>query len=242
MTSIVDALATRLPAGTIQLNTPVTGISRHDNGWRISLTPALREEHEEGTPFNAVILAIPAHAAARLLEKLDPDLAAELAAIPYAGCAVVSFGFTRRQIGHALNGFGFVVPQREGRQIIAASFASLKYAGRAPADSVLVRAFVGGALQPEWMHESDASLVGIALSELKDLLNVTGEPIVTDIARWPISMPQYHVGHLERVSRIEQLVARWAGLALGGNAYHGVGIPQCIASGQSAAERIASPT
>ena len=104
----------------------------------------------------------------------------------------------------------------------------------------LIRVFVGGALQPELLQLSDAELRRLALEDLSALLNITGEPQITDIARWPASMPQYHVGHLDRVARIEQLTARHPNLALAGNAYHGVGIPQCIASGQQAAERIAS--
>jgi protoporphyrinogen/coproporphyrinogen III oxidase len=100
--------------------------------------------------------------------------------------------------------------------------------------------FVGGALHPELLQLCDEDLRRLALHDLSALLNITGEPQVTDIARWPVSMPQYHVGHLDRIARIEQRSANWSNLALAGNAYHGVGIPQCIASGQTAAERIAS--
>jgi oxygen-dependent protoporphyrinogen oxidase len=190
--------------------------------------------------FDALILALPAPAAAKLLAVVASQLAAELAAIEYAGCAVVSFGFHRRQIQHALDGFGFVVPAVERRRIIAASFASVKYAGRAPADDVLIRVFIGGALQPQMLDLPDNELRSVALEELSDLLRIAGEPLITDIARWPRSMPQYHVGHLARVERIEQLAAGYPTLALAGNAYRGVGIPQCIASGQFAADRIAS--
>ena len=136
------------------------------------------------------------------------------------------------QIGHELNGFGLVVPQVEHRKIIAASFASHKFPGRA-ADVCADPRFVGGALQPELLQLSDPDLRRIALEELNSLLNITGEPQITDIARWPASMPQYHVGHLDRVARIDQRTAHWPNLALACNAYHGVGIPQCIASGQT---------
>jgi oxygen-dependent protoporphyrinogen oxidase len=249
MTSVVNALADRLPANTIQLNTRVANISRApDNRWLLLPLPPGEGQVEglpgegrgEGQSFDALIIATPAHAAAKLLEACDAELAAELAAIPYAGCAVVSFGLARHQIGHELNGFGLVVPQVERRRIIAASFASQKFPGRAPDDSVLIRVFVGGALQPELLQLSDPDLGRIALEELSSLLNVNGDPQITDIARWPASMPQYHVGHRDRIARIELLAARHPNLALAGNAYHGVGIPQCIASGQQAAERIAS--
>ena len=132
------------------------------------------------------------------------------------------------------------MPRIENRRIIAASFASQKFPGRSPADSVLIRVFVGGALQPELADLPDADLRRLVCKELAALIEFTGEPLWTDVARWPRSMPQYHVGHLDRVARIQKLTARHPGLALAGNAYHGVGIPQCIHSGQKAAERIAA--
>ena len=244
MISLVTAIASRLPSGTIHLHAPVTTVEpRADNQWRIGFAPtATHRQSEIGSPqaFDALIVALPAHAAAELVCSWDGGLAAELSAIEYAGCAVVSLGFAGRQIAQPLDAFGFVVPQVENRRIIAASFASLKFAGRAPADHVLVRAFIGGALQPELAELPDAGLRQLALDELSDLLGIEGQPVMTDIARWPRSMPQYHVGHLERVALIEQLAARHRGLALAGNAYHGVGIPQCIESGEWAAARIAA--
>jgi oxygen-dependent protoporphyrinogen oxidase len=250
MKSLITALAASghhevVGAGAIQLNTRVSSISRESNQWQLDFgfrisDCGLDSPNPQLLSFDALLLAVPAHAAARLLESTASDLAAELAAISYASCAVISLGFARRQIGHALDGFGFVVPQREGRRIIAASFASLKYPGRAPSDCVLIRTFIGGALQPELLQLPDTDLIDIAIEELSELLSITGEPLVTDVARWPHSMPQYHVGHLDRARRIEQLVARLPNLALAGNAYHGVGIPQCVASGQAAAEHIAA--
>ncbi|HEY3391146.1 MAG TPA: protoporphyrinogen oxidase [Lacipirellulaceae bacterium] len=240
MASMVEAIANRLPRDSVHLNTTITSVHHESTGWNLNVKSSaphspLPTPHSR---FDALILALPAHAAARLLAQCDPALAADLAAIPYAGCAVVSLGFARKQIAHPLDAFGFVVPQVERRRIIAASFASLKFPGRAPEGCVLIRVFIGGALQPELAELVDADLRRLALEELRDLLYITGEPILTDIAHWPDSMPQYHVGHLERIARIEQLAARHHRLALAGNAYHGVGIPQCIASGESAAERL----
>jgi oxygen-dependent protoporphyrinogen oxidase len=244
MTSMVEAIAGRLPSDSIHLNASVTSIGNlADRRWEVISGPTNPQSARSspaagGSPqsFDAIILAIPAHAAAHLLAPFDPALAVELAAIPYAGCAVVSLGFSRRQIAHPLDAFGFVVPQIERRRVIAGSFASLKFPGRAPDDRVLIRVFLGGALQPELVALPDADLCRIAVEELTDLLHISGEPLLTDIARWPSSMPQYHVGHLDRIARIEQLAARHSGLALAGNAYRGVGIPQCIASGQRAAD------
>jgi oxygen-dependent protoporphyrinogen oxidase len=241
MTSLVHAIANRLPKDAIHLKTPISSVTRQsDRKWNFEFRPPPSPLRTPPSSFDAIILALPTHAASMLLQSFDPRLAAELAAIEYAGCIVVSAGFERSQIAHPLDGFGFVVPQVEKRPIIAASFASQKFPGRAPGDAVLIRAFIGGALHPELLDLDDNALRRLALDEVADLLHITGMPLATDIARWPRSMPQYHVGHLARVARIEELASHHAGLALAGNAYHGVGIPQCITSGESAAEQIAA--
>jgi protoporphyrinogen/coproporphyrinogen III oxidase len=236
--SLVAKLADRLPQDGVHLNTSVTRVDRQSGKWQLTFNPRSATDNPRSI-FEAIVVAVPAFAAAKLLESSNSQLAAELATIEYAGCAVVSLGFHHHQIGHALNGFGFVVPQTENRRIIAGSFASLKYPGRAPNDHVLIRVFIGGALPPELLDLPDTDLRRVALDELADLLQITGIPLVTDIARWPRSMPQYHVGHLARVARIEQLTDAYPTLALAGNAYRGVGIPQCVASGEAAAQRIA---
>jgi protoporphyrinogen/coproporphyrinogen III oxidase len=240
MTSLVEALASSVPRLRIHLNATVASIVRVGGQWRLDWSLPAATISDLPPTFDAVVIALPAHAAAEVLEACGPELSAELSVIEYASCAVVSLGFARRQIGQPLDGFGFVVPQTERRRIIAGSFASLKFPGRAPENHVLVRAFIGGALQPEMLKLSDAELIRVAWEELAELLQISGEPVVTDIAHWPRSMPQYHVGHLDRVARIEELVAAHPTLALAGNAYRGVGIPQCIASGRAAAERIAA--
>ncbi|MCI0335406.1 MAG: protoporphyrinogen oxidase [Planctomycetes bacterium] len=259
MASLVQALVARISPSAIHLNAPIESVRQMSDGrWQLdfgfrisdfglaegSFNPQSRVPSGCRNPqsaFDALILAVPAYAAAELLRRHDPTLATELATIEYAGCAVVSLAFQRNQIGHALDGFGFVVPQVERRRIIAASFASQKFPGRAPEGAALIRVFIGGALQPELLDLPDHELRQLALDELRDLLQITGEPLLTDIARWPRSMPQYHVGHLDRIARIEELAARHPTLALAGNAYRGVGIPQCIASAESAAERLATP-
>lgn len=238
MKSLVTALAKCLPPERIHLSTAVTSITKSDNRWQLHFQSLATAANSSGG-FNAIIVALPAHHAASVVDTVDNALAGELREIEYAGCAVICLGFKRDQFGHALNGFGFIVPHNERRRIIAGSFASLKFPGRAPEQHVLVRVFIGGALQPEMLKLSDLQLTQIAIEELADLLNVTGAPLMSEIVRWPRSMPQYHVGHLDRVERIEKLSAAHIGLALAGNAYRGVGIPQCIASGQTAAQRIA---
>jgi oxygen-dependent protoporphyrinogen oxidase len=240
MSSLVTALTNRLQRSTIQLNARVTRIDQiPDTRWQVDVEHPASPIPHPASLYDALILALPAHAAARLLESHDSVLSAALAEIEYSSCIVVSFGFDRRQIAHPLDGFGVVVPRIEKRRIIAASFASRKFPGRAPDEAVLIRTFIGGALQPELVDLPDNELRRLALDELRELLGISGEPRVTDITRSPRSMPQYHVGHLERIAHTEQLSARHPTLALAGNAYHGVGIPQCIASGEAAAERIA---
>jgi oxygen-dependent protoporphyrinogen oxidase len=247
MTSVINALARSIPPSAIHLGVRVWRASLQPDGkWGLELKStnpqsARSSPAAAGNPqsFDALIVTAPAPAASKLLRDFDPDLAADLAGIEYAGCAVISFGFERSQLTQPLDGFGFVVPQIENRAIIAASFASQKFAGRAPAGAVLIRVFIGGALRPDLLRLDDDALRRLALDELADLLHTTGMPLVTDVARWTGSMPQYHLGHLARVARIEQRASMHTGLALAGNAYHGVGIPQCVASGQSAAERIA---
>jgi oxygen-dependent protoporphyrinogen oxidase len=242
ITTLTQALAAHLPPDAIQLDTPVASVHQtEDDRWQLGFSSGPPPSALRPPPsFDALILAVPAHAAAKLLDRQDAALSAELAAIEYAGCNVISLAFKRSQIGHSLDGFGLVVPHVERRRIIAASFASRKFPGRAPADTVLIRVFVGGALQPELLDLPDSELRRIAIDELGELLQIRGQPLFTDIARWPHSMPQYHVGHVARVVHIERLAARLLRLALAGNAYHGVGIPQCIASAESAAEYVAA--
>jgi oxygen-dependent protoporphyrinogen oxidase len=233
MSSLVDALAARLATTRLRLNTPVTALERSAAGtWRVTT----REDADE---FAAVVLALPAPQAAPLAGRLDAELGSRLAAIEYAGAAVVVAAFRREQFAHPLNGFGFVAPIVERRKILSASFANIKFAGRAPDDCVIVRVFIGGACQPELLRLDDAALQQLAWDELGELLGLRGAPQFADVVRWDGRMPQYHVGHLDRVAAIDAQVARLPGLALAGNAYRGVGIPFCVRSGEQAAEAIA---
>jgi oxygen-dependent protoporphyrinogen oxidase len=144
-------------------------------------------------------------------------------------------------VAHPLDAAGLVVPRREGRRMLAASFSSQKFPGRAPAGSVLIRTFVGGALDPATAAIEDERLVPLVLAELREILGVRGSPQIVQINRWLDAMPQYTVGHADRVATIRRLVAGHHGLALAGAAYEGVGIPQVIASGQAAAASVRHP-
>ncbi len=134
--------------------------------------------------------------------------------------------------------FGFVVPAIESRKIMACTFSSLKYPGRAPEGHLLFRAFVGGSLQPELFNDSDAILERNVRAEVANLLGVNAEPLFTRIRRYPNSMPQYHVGHQARIGQIESGLDNYSNLALAGSAYHGVGISDCVRTGEEAAEKL----
>ena len=245
LTSLVEAMAQRLPPGAVQLNSRVAGIDRVAKGWRVRLEQSAVRPHSGPLPegereavFDAVILAAPSYEVARLLAPVDPGLASDLARIEHSGTAVVSLGFDDRQVGHPLDGMGAVVPSIEKSPILACSFSSRKYPHRAPEGKSLLRAFVGGARRPELAEMPDNELLPLVLEHLRPLFDIHGEPVFCDIAHWPRTMPQYHVGHKELVAGIDARVKQIPGLQLAGNAYRGVGLPDCIHGGEQAAERV----
>ena len=231
MGTLPRALADALPPRTIRCNTAVRRVGRSgSNGnWRVELL--------DGPPIEAsgVILTTEAHASARLLDGHDAELAQGLRSIPYASSAIVTVGYRRDQIAHPLDGFGAVVPAIEGRSILAMSFLSVKFPTRAPEGSALIRVFVGGATQADLFELGDEEVAAIVRRELGDLIGARGEPTLIDVGRHPRAMPQYTLGHLDRVAAIDRRAARHAGLVLAGNAFGGVGIPDCVRSGQDAA-------
>lgn len=240
LTDKLEERSNALGQTSTRLNTTVESIALESaaSGGNSSPQWTLKTSGNETLIADAVCLALPAYVSSRLLGKLDPQLAAELAEISYASSATINLAYKRTDIPHPLDGFGFVVPFIEKRSLIACTFSSVKFAGRAPQDQVLLRAFVGGALQPEMFELSEGELLSRVLGDLRDLLGIERAPLFTEVSRWERSMPQYHVGHLERVRRIEARVAFLPGLVLAGNAYSGLGIPDCIRSGETAAALI----
>ncbi len=187
--------------------------------------------------FDAVILTPAAYRVADLVEPMAVDLARQLRGIEYASSAIVVSGHRLSDVDHLLHAFGLVIPHIEQRRILAVSFSSRKFPNRAPAGRVLLRTFVGGALQPEPFDLDDRSMIGLVKEELQATLGVRGEPDFMEVFRYPRAMPQYHVGHLDCVREIERMTDAFPGFALAGNAYHGVGIPDAIHSGEQAAEK-----
>lgn len=216
----------------IRLNTRVARLEFNGTEWRITT------DKEEQFKTDRVCLALPAYVAASLLNDTHEQLAQKLRRIKYTSTATINFGYRRAAIAHPLNGFGFVVPFIEKRSLIACTFSSVKFSGRAPDDHVLLRAFAGGALQPEIFALDESEMSRRVEADLRELLGISGDPLFVEVAKWERSMPQYEVGHLDRVSEIEALVNELPGLALAGNAYRGAGIPDCIRSGEAAAESL----
>ncbi len=235
METLTKTLGARLPMGTVRLSTPVRRISRGDarGPWRLELLDGSTHE------ATAVVLATEAHAAARLIDAHDPELSRQLRGIPYASSIVVNVAYRRDAVAHPLDGFGVVVPAIEGRSILAVSFTSVKLAHRAPAGTVLLRVFLGGAMQPSMFDLDDAQVGEVVRRELGELLGAQGEPLLMTISRHARAMPQYTLGHLERVGAIRETMARHPGLFLTGNAFDGVGVPDCVRGARATADSVA---
>jgi len=233
MQTLIDAMAAGL-GERVRLNAPVREIVRGGDGrgWCVFL--------RDGTPLgaDAVICTASAPESARLLGGVSQTLAARLAQLRYSSIAVVNLAYRLADFPVAPNATGFVVPRVEGRQVIAGSFSSIKFPGRAAAGQVLLRLFIGGSLQSELLRLSDQELGEIARRELHELMGVTTQPLLTMVARWDDSMPQYGLGHTRWAADVQAQVQRLPGLALAGAAYGGVGISDCIHAGELAAEAV----
>ena len=236
MEELVAALVARLPAATLRLGTPARAVARDRGAWQVRLG--------DGTAVtaDALVLAGEAPRMAPLVEALDPALAGLLAGVRYASSAAVGLAYPRAAVRHPLDGFGFIVPRTEGRRTIACTFASVKYPERAPAGHVLLRVFLGGALWPDLLAADDATLVREARADAGALLGLDGEPVLIRVWRHAAAMPQYEVGHLDRVRAMEARAATAPGLTLAGAAYRGVGLADCIRSGEAAAEQVLGVT
>ncbi|MCU1264867.1 MAG: Protoporphyrinogen and coproporphyrinogen oxidase [Acidobacteria bacterium] len=236
MQVLVDELSARVQ-DQIRLNTRAESLSLSECGttWNIRLTDRTSIEAD------FVCLAIPAYAAAALLQETDAELSHLLNQIEYASTATINLAYRRVDIPHALDGFGFVVPFIESRSILACTFSSVKFAGRAPEEHVLLRAFLGGALQPHLFELGEDEMLRRVREDLRDLLGLVKPPLFSVVQKWRRSMPQYHVGHLDLVSRIRARAQTLPGLHLAGNSYGGAGVPDCIRSGEAAAEKALAP-
>ena len=228
----VDALLSRLPASGLHAGTPAQAIQREGTGgWLVSAGM-------QSDQFDALILALPAHAAASLLRPQSPDIADELGSIPYTSSITIALGYGAQVRASLPAGFGFLVPRGEDRHLLAATFVHNKFPHRAPADRALLRCFIASEKAELVWDCSDDAVVKIVGKELDQILGVHSEALFARVYRWKRAMAQYTVGHLERVERIERMCQDLPGLCLAGNGYRGIGISDCIQSGFDAARRI----
>jgi oxygen-dependent protoporphyrinogen oxidase len=232
MGSLIDALLERIPAGSLRPEARAASLRGEGGRWRIGIDGGGEIEAD------AVCLALPTEPARGLLEPLSERLGARLGEIPYGSVATLNLAFDRGQVAHPLDGMGFVVPEIEGRMILACSFSSSKFDGRAPDGKVLLRAFVGGAQGKIAFDFSDDEIIERVMSEIGPLLGIQGAPEAAVLSRYPGAMAQYRLGHVERVRAIEEEMKNLPGLAVAGSAYRGVGIPDCAAGAGEAAENL----
>ncbi len=235
LSSLVAAVEKDLLAsGRVTINTNQTVDSIRRNGTRWTLQGA----SESNPEFDGVVITLPCYKAAQLLSDATPELASTLNEYEYASSAIVVRGHRLSDFLHPLDAFGLVIPGIGGRKILAVSFTSRKFVGRAPDGGVLLRTFVGGAMQPELMNHTDDEIKAIVNEELTSILGMRTPPTFSQVVRYNNAMPQYHVGHLALVDRTESQVSSVHGLQLAGSAFRGVGIPDSIASGRTAAEQL----
>lgn len=233
MGSLVEKLEKKLE-NFICHSTPIQTVEKEGQGWRV-LTPWSAYDAD------ALCLAIPSHEAARMLSEACPELSNQLTAIRFEPVATINYLFERRAVKHPLDGFGFVVPASEKSNLIGCSFSHQKFEGRVfDKQYVLLRAFAGGAYGDALFREEDEKVIATVFDELKTILKITGDPIKTQLSRYPKGMPQYEVGHLEHVHQIFSLAQKEKGLFLTGLSYHGIGIPDCVRSAGETAEKMSA--
>ena len=230
LAEIVEALEARLSSIEILRGTSVLSLEPTSLGYRVRLANGDNREAE------AVILATPAFVTAELVAGLDEPLADALRGIPYVSTATVSVAFPLADIPRPLDGYGYLIPRAENRPILACTWTSTKFPHRAPEGFGLIRAFIGRAGQQDVLDQDDEALVALVCEEMRRVLGIGVPPLLQRLFRWPRAMPQYTLGHLGRLATIEQRLVGRPGLFVAGSAYRGIGLPDCIHSGEQAAE------
>jgi oxygen-dependent protoporphyrinogen oxidase len=230
MQHLAETVVSRLTGSSLLTDAPVQAIQREAGGWVVSAGM-------QSDQFDGVIVALPAPAASQVLRMASPELSAELGAVQYSSSITVGLGFDREVRQVLPPGFGFLVPRSEGRQLLAATFVHNKFPHRAPEDRALLRCFFAGLNAESVWPFADDQIVGIVRKELQQILGLRAEPLFARVYKWKSAMAQYGVGHLDRLDRIERLRQHLPGLALAGNGYRGIGVPDCVRSGRDAASQ-----
>jgi protoporphyrinogen/coproporphyrinogen III oxidase len=238
MQQLVDALTAKIDPASIRVSTPVSSIRRKKNLWTVQ---ACGVEED----YDAIIFASPAWAAGALLSPIDPVLGEDLSTIPYSSSITINLVYDESNLGTLPEGFGFLVPAVENRAMLACTFVQRKFLGRTPPGKAVFRAFLGGIRNESLMTEPDEALVAVVRRELSEILghktiSPSIEPEYTQVTRWRRAMAQYSVGHQDRIARVTSHAAALPGLRLVGNAYDGIGIPDCIRLGRKAAKELAA--
>jgi oxygen-dependent protoporphyrinogen oxidase len=232
---LIDALSAHL-GGAVKCGTAVRSVGESASVARWVLTG----HRGESWAADAVVLTCPAYEQAAILQDLDPALADEVGAIPYNRIAVVALGYRQKDCRGPLDGFGYIAPQNTRRDVLGVQWCSSIFPDRAPPGFVLWRALCGGVHRAEQLDWDDDRLAKAVHEEIKLAMGVTGEPVFRRVVRWPRAIPQYAVGHLARVARIDALAAKHRGLFLTGNAYRGVAMADCVEQAGLVAARVAN--
>src|SRR5271166_408878 len=231
MQQMFDALVARLDAKALKTSSPVLSVIRQNDGWTVCA--GYKTDH-----FDAVIIATPTHAAAKLLDAADAELSRDLGGIQYSSSITVTLGYDEKVRRSLPPGFGFLVPRSEGHRMLAATFVHNKFPHRAPDNRALVRCFLGGARDEQILQASEKEILEIVRAELQKIIGLNVDPLFARVYKWKAAMAQYSVGHLERLQRIETLRQKLQNVALAGNGYNGIGVPDCVRSGAEAAGKI----
>lgn len=227
---ITDTLAGRL-GERLKTGAAVNGISREKDTYKVDSAAGAFEA-------DAVVIAVPAYAASEILKNLDREISEALSGIPYPHVAVLCFGYRKDKVGHALDGFGFLVPGTEKRKILGTLWDSSIFPDRAPEGHSLLRTMVGGARYPEMSDMEDSQLIDLVSQELRQIIGVKSDPEFIRIYRWQKAIPQYTLGHGRILDRLNSAVANHPGLYVTGNAYRGIGINDCVENAYRLAEKI----
>jgi oxygen-dependent protoporphyrinogen oxidase len=231
MQQMTDSLLARIPATNCRLGTRVEAVKSESSKWLV-ITEGRRTEE-----FDAIIIALPAYLAAEILGSANSDLAADLAVIRYSSSVTVALGYDENVRAALPVGFGFLVPRTENKRMLAATFVHNKFPHRAPENMALIRCFLGGTRDESIVQNSDEEIDTLVRSELQQILGINTQPLFVRVYRWNRAMAQYELGHSARIQRIRNLISRTPGLALAGNAYGGIGVPDCVRSGSEAAAK-----
>lgn len=228
---LVKAIAARLPPGSLKFGSRVSALAKSAAGWDVATDGG-------SVRADAVVVALPPPRTLEVVRGVDEELTGALEGIPASSAATLNLAYRASDVPHPLDGAGLVIPATEKTTMMALSFSSRKYARRAPDGMVLLRAFIGGALHQHVYRMDDAAIVAGVKQDVANLLGIRAEPVMTLMSRHEGAMPQYLLGHLDRVATIERRLGELAGLALAGNGYRGVGVPDCIASAAAAAAKV----